>query len=108
MIDYSLIQEIVSVCVPFDDILEMKMMKGGVFNESYRLTLYSGKAVVLQISPELPDAISYELHLMEAEAEVYRTGRMRGVPFPEVIAQGRRSENRARSYLLTSCLPGMP
>lgn len=107
MTDYSLIQEIVSARVPIDDILEMKMLKGGVFNESYRLTLHSGKAVVLQISPELPDAISYELHLMEAESEVYRMGRMRGVPFPEVIAQGRLSESRARSYLLTSCLPGM-
>ena len=85
------------------------LLRGGMFNTTYRLDLADGRRYVLRLGPVNRHLLlPFEHGMMAAEARVYALCREAGVCVPEVAAVSTDRTLVDRDYMLTEFLPAAP
>ena len=100
------IEPIIQLYISGAKIKTIQNLYGGAFNTTKLVLLSGGRRVVLQVSPNLPDALPYEKNLLKANAQVYELGRNHGICFPNVLGFGLWPGEVSQSYLLTEYIDG--
>lgn len=84
-------------------------LKGGLFNNTVRLDFSDAPSVILRAGPVRPELLlPYELHLMDAEAEVDRLCEDAGIPCSHVLALDTSKTMLDRDYMLVECIDSLP
>jgi aminoglycoside phosphotransferase (APT) family kinase protein len=89
-----------------DQVADAAPLAGGTFNNVSRVTLTSGKRLILKAAPEIP-TLTYEWRILRTEALYYElAGPHRNVP--AVIHTGFDAHNDAADFILMTEIPGSP
>lgn len=90
--------------------LQITMLKGGLFNTTYKLTLGSpSRELVLRIGPVNRQLLlPYEQDLMKAERYVYELLSSRQIPCPHIVACDTTKSFIDRDYTITEFIPSVP
>jgi aminoglycoside phosphotransferase (APT) family kinase protein len=93
-----------------DPQLEATLLKGGLFNTTYKLTLPSAKReLILRLGPVNREYLMpFEHRLMEAECHVYEKLSERQIPCPVVVAVDFSKAYIDRDYMITEFIDSMP
>lgn len=92
-----------------DELLEARLLTGGLFNTTYRLTARRSGEMVLRLGPVNRHLIMpFEHKLMESEAQVYRLLAGQGVAVPQVMAVDVSKALIGRDFMITRYIPGVP
>lgn len=84
-------------------------LKGGLFNNTVRIDFADAPPVILRAGPVRPELLlPYELHLMDAEAEVDRLCEEAGIPCSHVLAADSSKTLLDRDYMLVACIDSLP
>lgn len=105
-IDLELIRKIVSYHLHAENIRDVKLTDGGLFNTTYRLVCEPGnRKVILRLGPVNRHLLmGFEEHLMEAEDKVYELFSLHGIPCPQVLAADTSRSLLDRDFMLTEYL----
>ena len=92
-----------------DDTIESyRLLPGGMFNTTYFLHTRGHGEVVLRLGAVNRHLLMpFELHLMEAEAEVYRRCRQLDLPVPEILHLDLSGRIVDRGAMFTRYVPGV-
>lgn len=84
-------------------------LKGGLFNNTVRIDFWDAPSVILRAGPVRPELLlPYELHLMDAEAEVDRLCEKAGIPCSHVLAVDTSKKAIDRDYMLVEWIDSLP
>lgn len=105
-IGLELIRKIVSYHLHTEEISDVKLMDGGLFNTTYRLVCGpDNQKVILRLGPVNRHLLmGFEEHLMEAEDKVYELFSLHGIPCPRVLATDTSRSLLDRDLMLTEYL----
>lgn len=105
-------EEVGKVCsrhFPNRKLLSFTALKGGLFNNTARLDFSNAPSVILRAGPVRPELLlPYELHLMDAEAEVDRLCEKEQIPCSHVLAVDTSKTMLDRDYMLVECIDSLP
>lgn len=90
-----------------EGLLEARLLSGGLFNTTYRLTT-TNRDAILRLGPVNRHLLlPYEHHLMEAEAGILELLHRHGIPTSRMIALDVRREFLDRDVMVVECLPAV-
>lgn len=91
------------------DLERAELLKGGMFNTTYRLDLSDGRKYVLRLGPVNRHLLlPFEHGMMAAEAYVYELCAKAGICVPKVEAVSSDRSIVDRDYMLTGFIPSVP
>ncbi len=94
---------------PGNALTKFTVLAGGMFNNTVRLDFSDRTPVVLRAGPVKRELlIPFELHLMEAEAEVDRLCEEAGIPCSHLLAVDSSKTLLDRDFMLVDCLDAVP
>ena len=94
---------------PGNTLQKFTVLAGGMFNNTVRLDFSDRTPVVLRAGPVKRELlIPFELHLMEAEAEVDRLCEEAGIPCSHLLAVDASKTLLDRDLMLVDCLDAVP
>lgn len=90
--------------------LQITMLKGGLFNTTYKLTLDEpSRELVLRVGPvNRQYLLPYEQNLMKAERYVYGLLSSQHIPCPQIVACDTTKSFIDRDYMITEYIPSVP
>lgn len=90
--------------------IEWSLLKGGLFNTTYKLVLHSPlREFVLRVGPvNRQFLLPFEQHLMNAEVDVYNLFSRNQIPCPTVLVCDTTKSIVDRDYMITEYIPCVP
>jgi len=91
------------------DAQSFSLIKGGMFNTTYHVTLTDGRPLILRAGPADPSLLHiYERRAMQAEEAVYPLMEKAGIPCPKILALDTSKTLLGRDYMFEEVLDGIP
>ncbi|WP_422661295.1 phosphotransferase [Paenibacillus sp. EC2-1] len=90
--------------------IEINLLKGGLFNTTYKLKLLPTlRELVLRVGPVNREyLLDFEQNLMEAECHIYELLTKRGIPCPVLVARDFSKSWIDRDYMITEYMISKP
>ncbi|GGH36330.1 phosphotransferase family protein [Paenibacillus segetis] len=90
--------------------IEYSLLKGGLFNTTYKLVLHSPmREFIFRVGPvNRQFLLPFEQHLMNAEVEVYTLFSKNQIPCPTVLVCDSTKSIVDRDYMITEYIPSVP
>jgi aminoglycoside phosphotransferase (APT) family kinase protein len=90
--------------------IDILLLKGGLFNTTYKLTLYSPyHELILRVGPVNEEyLLPFELNLMNAESRVYDLLAQKHIPCPTVLVCDSTKSIINRDYMITEFIRSVP
>ncbi|MGM1049295.1 MAG: phosphotransferase family protein [Bacillota bacterium] len=104
------IHDLVSLHFGISKDIEINLLKGGLFNTTYKLKLLSmQRELVLRVGPVNREyLLNFEQNLMAVECHVYDLFTKRGIPCPVLLASDFSKSTIDRDYMITEYINSKP
>ncbi|MNZ23920.1 Phosphotransferase enzyme family protein [compost metagenome] len=108
-VPFETLHSIVKRYVGHAEEIKCTLLKGGLFNTTYKLTLpLLQRNLILRLGPvNRQHLLPFEHQLMKAEEMAYQLLSTRNIPCPEVLVCDNTKQYLDRDFMITACIPGI-